>query len=73
MMKYLFELEQEPLNPVNLEKELGFKRGTIERITVYPEGAVEVDGNLSTSQQDKVKQTLAKRGLPKGKRATALD
>jgi len=67
-MKYLFE--QETLNPVNLEKELGLMRGDIKEITVHDTGAVEIETafDLTTTNLDKVKATLGKRNLPRGKK-----
>ena len=68
-MKYLFE--QGELTCVALEAELGLKRGDIKSLTVYPGGAVEVEtlNVLTTSQQDGMKQSLAKRNLPRGKKS----
>jgi len=67
-MRYLFE--QEELNCVSLEKELGLNRGDIAGITIYPEGAVEVETSfdLPATAQDKLKAALERRNLPRGKK-----
>ena len=66
-MKYLYE--QDDLNPVTLEKELGLTRGDIVEIITYPDGAVEVETKdvLPVAIQDKVRAALVRRGLPRGK------
>jgi len=68
MAKYLFE--QTKLTCVDLEKELGLARGDIASMTIYPEGAVEIETklDLSSSQMQKVKAKLALYFLPKGKK-----
>lgn len=68
-MKYLFE--ETELNPIELEKQLGLGRGDIKEITIYPEGAVEVEtaNELSSTQQTKLKNVLKSHSLPRGKRA----
>ena len=66
--------EQETLNPVSLEQELGLNRGDILSITVYPDGAVEVDTQDTPSEilKTKIREALSKRGLPKGKKASDI-
>lgn len=68
MARYVYEVEE--LTCVSLEKELGLKRGDINELTIYPEGAVEIETaiELNTTQQDELKAALAKRNLPRGKR-----
>lgn len=66
-MKYLFE--EAELTCVELEKQLGLKRGDIKEITVYPEGAVEVESiELSSTKQQKLRDILKTHSLPRGKR-----
>jgi len=66
-MKYLFE--QTELTCVELEKQLGLKRGDIKEITIYPEGAVEVEAiELSSTKQGKLRDVLRLRNLPRGKK-----
>ncbi len=71
-MKYTFE--QEPLTCVSLETELGLKRGDVKELITHPSGAVEVETavDLTATQHDAVKATLAKRNLPRGKKPIAL-
>lgn len=68
MAKYLYE--ETELTCVSLEKELGLNRGDIVQLTIYPEGAVEVETkiDLTTTNQDKMKAVLLKRNLPRGKK-----
>ena len=68
MVKYLYE--EAELTCVSLEKELGLKRGDIVELTIYPEGAVEVETkiDLTITVQDKMKASLLKRNLPRGKK-----
>ncbi len=67
-MKYLFE--ETELTCVELEKQLGLKRGDIKEITIYPEGAVEVESvELSSTKLQKLKAILKTHNLPRGKRA----
>ena len=67
-MKYLFE--EETLNPVELEKRLGLKRDEVKSITIYPGGAVEVEttADLDSTKQQKLKDILKLRNLPRGKK-----
>ena len=67
-MKYLLEAEE--LNCVSLENELGLKRGDIVSITTYPSGAVEIETKteLTTDTYDKLKVSLSKKNLPRGKK-----
>lgn len=66
-MKYLFE--ETELNPVELERQLGLKRGDIKEITIYPEGAVEVEAiELSSTKQTKLRDILGLHNLPRGKK-----
>lgn len=65
-MKYLFEVEE--LTCVELEKQLGLKRGDIKELTIYPEGAVEVEtkDELSSSSQNKLRDILKNHNLSRG-------
>ena len=67
-MEKLYEIE--PLNPINLEKEVGLNPGDILSITTYPEGAVIVNYRSTPSSiiETQVKAELVKRGLPRGKK-----
>lgn len=66
-MKYLFE--ETELTCVELEKQLGLKRGDIKELTIYPEGAVEVESiELSSTKLQKLKAILKLRNLPRGKK-----
>ncbi len=67
-MKYLFE--ETELNPVELEKQLGLKRGDIKEITIYPEGAVEVEtaDELSSTKLQKLRDILKLHNLPRGRK-----
>lgn len=66
-MKYLFEATE--LTCVELEKQLGLKRGDIKEIIIYSKGAVEVEAiELSSSDQKKLKDILRLRNLPRGKK-----
>lgn len=67
-MKYLFE--ETGLNPVELEKQLGLKHGDIKELTIYPEGAVEVETEieLSSTKQQKLRDILRLHSLPRGKK-----
>ena len=68
-MKYLFE--EAELTCVELEKQLGLKRGDVKELTIYPEGAVEVETaeELSSTKQEKLRDILKSRNLPRGKKA----
>ena len=72
-MEYLFELETE-LTCVSLEKEAGLAEGDIARLTIYPEGAVKIETKtaLPVATQDKLKASLAKRNLPRGKKPVEI-
>lgn len=67
-MKYLFE--ETELNPVELEKQLGLERGAIKELTIYPEGAIEVDtaDELNPADLIKLKEALKLHSLPRGKK-----
>ncbi len=67
-MQYLFE--QAGLTCAAIETELGLERGDIVSLTVYPEGAVEVETriDLTVAQQNVLKTALSIRNLPRGKR-----
>ena len=67
-MKYLFE--EAELTCVGLERQLGLGRGDIKEITIYPEGAVEVETakELSSTQQTKLRDILKSHSLPRGKK-----
>lgn len=66
-MKYLFE--ETELNPVELEKQLGLRRGDIKGLTVYPEGAVEVEAiELSEFIQKKLRDILKAHNLLRGRK-----
>lgn len=66
-MKYLFE--EAELTCVELERQLGLKRGDIKEITIYPEGAVEVEAiELSATKQTKLRDILKLHSLPRGKK-----
>jgi len=69
-MKYLFE-EAGP-NPVELEKQLGLKRGDIKAVKIYVEGAVEIDTaiDLDSTKLQKVRDILKAHNLPRGKKPT---
>jgi len=66
----VYLIEQEVLNPVSLEKELGLPRGAIARVTIHAEGAVEIETPevFSGNVEKILKATLLKFGLPKGKK-----
>lgn len=67
-MKYLFEKPE--LNCVELEKELGLKRGDIAEITIDYSGAVEIETKnvLTDALKAKLQEALEKRNLPRGKK-----
>ena len=64
-MKYTFRIEE--LTCVNLETELGLKRGDVISITVHSEGEVEVETReaLSSTNESKLTEALDKRKLPR--------
>ena len=65
----LYLVETEPLTCVELEKQLGLKRGDIKEITIHPEGAVEIEAiDLTSTQQGKMKAILRLYNLPRGKK-----
>lgn len=68
MAKYGFE--QEALTCDTLADELKITRGSILGITFNGDGSVEVETvlNFTTNGQQLIKDALAKRGLPKGKK-----
>jgi len=72
-MRYIFEVS--PTDPATLEKELNLPTGSITEITITPENVVEVevaDSKLSAIQltdiEKKLREALAARRLPRGKR-----
>lgn len=67
-MKYLFE--ETELTCVELEGQLGLGRGSIKELTIYPEGAVEVEtaNELSSTKLQKLKDILKTHNLPRGKK-----
>ena len=71
----IIEYEVEPLNPVNLEKKVGLKRGDILSVTKYGSGAVEINfKEQPTIDIDaKVRGELLKQGLPRGKKIDSVD
>ncbi len=68
MPKYLFEEDQ--LTCTALEDELNVLRGSIVSLTVYSSGAVEVETKevWTSSGQQLIRNALAQRGLPHGKK-----
>lgn len=68
MPNYTFE--QEPLTCDTLEDELGVRRGSIQSLTISPEGAVEVETKeaWTTDGQKLIKAALVKRFFPRGKK-----
>jgi len=71
-VKYLFE--EVSLTCVEFEKRLGLKRGDIKEVTIYPEGAVEIETaiDLDATNQQKVKDVLKLHNLPRGKKPDDL-
>ena len=67
-MKYLFE--EEEVTCVELEKQLGLKRGDIKEITVRPEGAVEVEttDELNPANLQELRGILKSHNLIRGKK-----
>lgn len=68
-MNWLFE--EDELNPVELEKRLGFKRGDIKSLTVYSSGAVEIDIDDTVATEvnkKKILEILKLHNLPSGKK-----
>ena len=68
-MKYLFE--QPRLTCVSIENTMNLPRGTIKEITLFPEGAAEIDTtqDLTPAQLSTLKTLLLGYNLPHGWKA----